>query len=55
MVDTRGRKHLVTQITDLTGEANWCSRKFIATRNAYSKSWLQVDIKGWTLVSMMTE
>lgn len=32
MIDTKGKRHLVAKITDLSGQDNWCSRKFIATR-----------------------
>lgn len=39
-----GRRHLVALLPDLRGNVHWCSRKFIATRNAYSGSWLQIDI-----------
>lgn len=50
MLDTAGRRHLVAQIPDLAGEPQWCSRKFIDTRGAFSKSWLQTPIDGWQIV-----
>jgi hypothetical protein len=53
MIDTKGRRHMVAKITDLSGQDNWCSRKFITTRDTFSRNWLQVDIKGWTLASMV--
>jgi hypothetical protein len=52
MIDTRGKRHMVAKITSRSGQDNWCSRKFIATRGTFSGSWLQVDILGWTLASM---
>jgi hypothetical protein len=55
MIDTKGRRHMVAKITDLGGQDNWCSRKFITTRGTFSGSWLQVDITGWTLASMVSE
>lgn len=48
MIDTKGRRHLVARVPDMNGNLNWCTRKYIATRDSYSGQWLQNDITGWT-------
>jgi hypothetical protein len=50
MMDTRGKLHMVSVVVSRSGQANTCSRKWIASKGKFSGNIGQVDITGWAVV-----